>query len=92
MKTNLKYAEAIMRDERDKFLKETPTVFESGRIERVYEFFDGAIVKYEWQASPSGRISKENIFNHRFTLTAIPSPNPNKLQTGIILVINYPQA
>lgn len=92
MKNAEEYADIIMRDEREMIVKETPTVYETHKIERVYEFADGAVVKYEWQNSPDGRTSPEETYNHRFTLETLPDPNPNKLQRGVIRVINYPQA
>jgi len=85
------YADIIMRDDRKKIVSETPTVYETDKIERVYEFADGAIVKYEWQNTPDGRTSASGEFNHRFTLTALPNPNPNSFKKGIIKVINYPR-
>lgn len=91
MKNAQEYAEIIMRDERKLIVKETPTVYETHKIERVYEFQDGAIVKYEWQESPTGRTSKDEIFNHRFTLMVLPTPNPNKFEKATIKVINYPR-
>lgn len=91
MNNTEEYAETIMCDELSKIAAEKTLVYETHRIERVYEFYDGAIVKYEWQESPSGRTSKAELFNHRFTLVEIPSPNPNKFQKGVIKVINYPQ-
>ena len=77
------YADFILRDEREKIVKETPTVYEPHRIERVYEFADGAVVKYEWQDFQTSE------FNHRFTLVTPPSPNPNGFEEGIIKIINY---
>lgn len=91
MKNAEEYAEIIINDERAKIVSETPTIYETHRIERVYEFHDGAVVKYEWQEAPSGRTSKAEIFNHRFTLMETPSQNPNKFQKGVIKVIKYPQ-
>lgn len=92
MKKSADYADIIMRDEREKIVSETPTVYETDRIVRVYEFADGAIVKYEWQATPDGRTSETGEFNHRFTLTTLPNPNPHDLKKGIIKVINYPKS
>jgi hypothetical protein len=91
MKTSAAYADIILADEREKIISETPTIYQDDKIERIYEFADGAIVKYEWQSTPDGRTSAEEIFNHRFTLIALPEPNPNKLKKGIIRVINYPR-
>lgn len=78
-----KYVAIILRDETDKIVTETPTVYENARIERVYEFTDGAVVKYEWQD-----VSLRH-FNHRFTLVQPPSPNPGKLSAGVIKTIDY---
>ncbi|HEY8561938.1 MAG TPA: hypothetical protein VIL74_16310 [Pyrinomonadaceae bacterium] len=91
MKKAEEYAEIIMRDEREKFVSETPTIYENDRIERVYEFADGAVVKYEWQNTPDGRTSASGAFNHRFTLLAPPEPNPHKFKKGVIKQIDYPQ-
>ncbi|MEP6900281.1 MAG: hypothetical protein ABJA66_00945 [Actinomycetota bacterium] len=91
MKTAEEYAEIIMRDEREKIVAETPIIYTDDKIERIYEFADGAIVKYEWQSTPDGRTSAEEIFNHRFTLLSLPKPNPNGFKKGIIKAINYPR-
>jgi hypothetical protein len=91
MKSTEEYAAIIMRDEREKIVSETPTVYETDRIERIYEFADGAIVKYEWQNTPDGRTSPTGEFNHRFTLTTPPKPNPKGFKKGIIKVISYPK-
>lgn len=90
MKKAEEYAEIILRDEREKIVRETPTVYESDKIERIYEFRDGAVVKYEWQSTPDGRTSPTGEFNHRFTLLEPPSPNPEDFKKGIIKQINYP--
>ena len=82
-----KYADIILRDEREKIARETPTVYETDKIERIYEFHDGAVVRYEWQSFPD-KNSKEK-YNHRFTLLTVPSPNPHKLKSGIIKTIDY---
>lgn len=87
MKKAEEYVEIILNDERDKIVKETPTVYETKRIERLYEFAGGAVVKYEWQDFPDEK-SKEK-YNHRFTLITLPKPNPSKLKTGVILSIDY---
>jgi hypothetical protein len=92
MKSTEEYAAIIMRDDREKIVSETPTVYETERIERVYEFEDGAVVKYEWQATPDGRTSATGAFNHRFTLTVLPTPNPHNFKKGIIKVIDYPKS
>jgi hypothetical protein len=84
------YANIILLDERDKIVNETPTVFEDEYLERVYEFDDGAVVSYEWQATPDGRTSPEGKYNHRFTLKELPEPNPAKLKKGLIMEIKYP--
>ncbi len=91
MKSTEEYADIIMRDEREKIVSETPTVYETDKIERVYEFADGAIVKYEWQNTPDGRTSANGEFNHRFTLMTLPKPNLRNFKKGIIKVINYPK-
>lgn len=91
MKKNIQnaeqYAEIILNDERGMIATETPTVFTDDKIERVYEFGDGAIVKYEWQshhvASPAEK------YNHRFTLLNPPTANSGDLKKGIIKVIDY---
>lgn len=90
MKNAEEYAEIIMRDEREKIVSETPTVYTDDQIERVYEFEDGAVVKYEWQSFPVDGSNGE-AYNHRFTLNTPPTPNPNNLKAGIIKQINYGQ-
>ena len=92
MKNAEEYAEIIIRDEREKIVSETPTVYEHDRIERVYEFADGAVVKYEWQRTPDGLTSPDGAFNHRFTLITLPEPNPNKFKKGVIRQIDYPKS
>lgn len=92
MKTSEEYADIIMRDEVEKIVKETPTVYTDDKIERVYEFADGAVVKYEWQSTTDGRTSAEERYNHQFSLISLPDSNPNKFKKGIIKVINYPRS
>ena len=77
------YVRIIMRDETDKFVRETPILYENARIEREYEFEDGAIVRYEWRDISMGD------FNHRFTLIKTPSPNRNGFSEGVIRTIDY---
>ena len=90
MKKAEEYANVIMRDDRHLIAEETPKVYRDDRIERVYEFHDGAVVKYEWQSTPDGRTSPDGKYNHRFTLVKLPEPNPNSFELGVIKVINYP--
>ena len=91
MKSATEYAEIIINDEREKIVSETPTIYEDDKIERIYEFADGAVVKYEWQNTPDGRTSATGKFNHRFTLINLPSPNPHGFKKGIIKQIDYPR-
>ena len=90
MKNVQEYADIIIRDEREKIVSETPTKYEADEIERIYEFADGAVVRYEWQnlrAEEGDRIEKR--FNHRFTLIKTPEPNPREFKKGLIKQINY---
>ncbi|HEY0427944.1 MAG TPA: hypothetical protein VGC76_09190 [Pyrinomonadaceae bacterium] len=87
MKNAEEYANIIIYDERDKIAKETPTVYTADKIERIYEFGDGAVIKYEWQSIPAAEAADR--YNHKFTLTKTPSPNPEKFKTGVVKVINY---
>ena len=84
------YVNIILNDEREKIVSETPAEYCDDKIERIYEFADGAFVKYEWQSSPAGSASKTERYNHRFTLIKLPLLNPNGFKEGIIKVINYP--
>lgn len=78
-----KYVAIIMNDDTERIVRETPTVYENARIEREYEFEDGAVVRYEWRDVSLGG------FNHRFTLVRPPKPNPRKLSAGVIRTIDY---
>jgi hypothetical protein len=89
MKNAAEYADIIIRDERNKIKTETPTVYTAEKIERIYEFHDGAIIKYEWQSAPDDRTSAEH-YNHQFSLINLPEPNLHKFKKGIVKVINYP--
>ena len=91
MKSATEYAEVIINDEREKIVSETPTIYEDDKIERIYEFADGAVVKYEWRNTPDGRTLASGEFNHRFTLTTPPAPNPHGFKKGIIKQIDYPR-
>ena len=91
MKNAEEYADIVIRDEREKIVSEKPTVYTDDVIERIYEFADGAVLKYEWQSSPSGRTSEIEHYNHKFSLINLPSPNPNKFKKGVVKVINYPK-
>lgn len=82
-----KYADIILSDERENIASETPTVYTADKIERVYEFGDGAVVKYEWQSEHAS--SSAEKYNHRFTLLNPPTANNDNLKKGIIRVINY---
>lgn len=84
MKNAEEYADIIIRDERERIVSETPTVYRDDKIERVYEFDDGAVVKYEWQSAP-----RAEAFNHKFTLVTPPAPNPQQFRAGVVKVINY---
>jgi hypothetical protein len=72
-----------MQDEAEKIVRETPVVYEPDRIEREYEFADGAVVKYEWQDATLGG------FNHRFSLVRPPKRNLERLSAGVIQTIDY---
>lgn len=89
MKNAEEYADIIIRDEREKISKETPTRYGDDRIERVYEFDDGATVRYDWQSRRASENSKNESYNHRFVLVTLPSPNPLRLKKGIIKKIDY---
>ncbi len=77
------YVEIILRDETHEIFRETPLVYENARIIREYRFRDGAVVEYEWRDASVGS------FNHQFTMTQVPDPNPENLSTGVIETIDY---
>ncbi|MBS1792811.1 MAG: hypothetical protein JSS81_03095 [Acidobacteria bacterium] len=91
MNNAAEYAELIMADDCESIIAETPTAYTPDRIERIYEFADGAVVKYEWQSTPDGRTSPDGKYNHRFTLVKPPMPNPHRFKAGVIKVIEYPK-
>ncbi|REJ79007.1 MAG: hypothetical protein DWQ47_06065 [Acidobacteria bacterium] len=82
------YANSIIEDVRSRFISEETTRFTDSEIERMYEFEDGALVKYEWRAGSRG--SNDGGFNHRFTIVKPPKPNPHKLKKGVIREIGFP--
>lgn len=84
------YAETIMRDDLSLIAAEQTIVYEEDRIERLYKFHDGAIVRYEWQGIGDSRTVSGDVFNHRFSLVEPPSPNPRGFECGLIRTINYP--
>lgn len=83
-----RYVDIIIQDETEKISREVPTLHGDDKIERLYEFYDGAVVKYEWQNFPTD-INQER-YNHRFTLIQLPLPNPEGLEIGVIKTIDYP--
>lgn len=84
------YVRIIMEDDLGKIAGEKTVVYrETERIERLYTFADGAVVRYEWQSFPFD--NSEEKYNHRFSLVTLPEPNPHKLKSGIIKTIDYPE-
>lgn len=81
-----KYVAIIMRDDLSMIAGEETIVYEAARIERLYKFHDGAIMRYEWQDSSI----VGDRFNHRFSLVEPPSPNPEGLERGVVKVIGHP--
>ncbi len=81
------YANAIIQDIQNQFIREETTCFSDSKIERIYDFPDGAKVKYEWQSEESS--SKGEAFNHRFTLIKTPEPNDGNFEIGVIKVVGY---
>jgi hypothetical protein len=84
------YADIIIKDLQEEIISETPVAHGEDKIERIYEFRDGAVVKYEWQSFEASGGKAAETFNHRFTLIALPEPNTNDFKKGIIKSINYP--
>lgn len=81
------YVNAIIKDVQNAFIREETLSFNDSKIVREYEFEDGAIIKYEWQSEAES--AKENSFNHRFTMTKVPTPNKGNLELGVIKVVKY---
>lgn len=90
MKKTKEYADIIMRDDLSMIAAEQTIVYESDRIERLYKFHDGAIVRYEWQGIGENRTVTGEVFNHRFSLVEPPEPNPHGFKRGVITTVNYP--
>lgn len=83
------YANSIIEDVRSRFVSEETTKYTDDEIERIYEFDDGAVVKYEWRSTARG--ANDGGFNHRFTMVKPPKPNPAKIKTGVIREIGFPE-
>lgn len=81
------YVNAIIKDIQNQFVREETKTFSEEKIEREYEFEDGAIVKYEWQSKENS--SQGEAYNHRFTLIKTPTENEDNLQIGVIKVVEY---
>lgn len=82
------YVRIIMEDDLEKIAGEETVIYkENEKIERLYTFDDGAVVRYEWQSFPFDASAER--YNHRFSLVTLPSPNPNKLKSGVIKTIDY---
>lgn len=81
------YVTSIIEDIQTRFVSEKTLKHSDRKIERSYEFEDGAVVRYEWQSGPGE--GPDERFNHRFSLTKPPKPNPNKLKKGVIRIIEY---
>lgn len=91
MKDPNEYVEIIMRDDLPMIAAEQTIHYDpDNRIERLYKFHDGAIVRYEWQSAPDGRTRSDGGYNHRFSLVEPPSPNPRGFERGLIRSIDYP--
>lgn len=90
MSKSEKYVDMIIEDDLSEVVSETAAVYTDKEIRRVYEFSDGAVVEYEWQGTKDGKRSADDLFNHRFTMTKTPTPNPDKLKKGVIRTIMYP--
>lgn len=93
MSKNTKFAEEyvkdILVDNRSRIVKEETTEYQPDQITRLYEFEDGAVIKYEWQDISLINPEDSESYNHKFTLVKLPSPNPHKLRKSVVKVINY---
>lgn len=87
-KNSSTYVNSIIQDIQNHFVSEETLKYTSAKIERIYEFVDGAVIKYDWQDIPGPASVRK--FNHKFTMLNPPKPNPRRLKSGVIKVINFP--
>lgn len=80
------YVNIIISDVFEEIAGDETIVYSNEKIERLYYFHDGAVVRYEWRSFPADNAES---FNHRFTLVTPPSPNPHKFETGVIKTIDF---
>ncbi len=81
------YVAIIMSDDLPQIAAEETIVYEpETRIERLYKFHDGAIMRYEWRSYPTAAEG----FNHRFSIVEPPTDNPDGIERGVVRVINHP--
>ena len=80
------YVNIIVSDVFEEIADEKTIVYSNEKIERLYYFHDGAVVKYEWRSFPA---DNDESFNHRFTLVTLPTPNPHKFETGVIKTLDF---
>ena len=80
------YVNIIVSDVFEEIARDETIVYSNEKIERLYYFHDGAVVKYEWRSFPADNAES---FNHCFTLVTPPSPNPHKIKTGVIKTIDF---
>lgn len=84
------YVTSIIQDIRTRFVSEETTKHTAGEIERIYEFEDGAVVKYEWRSAE--KRGRKPEFNHRISIVKPPRPNPHKIRKGVIKVLSHPDS
>lgn len=94
MSKNTKFADNYVRDilvdDRSRIVSEETTQYTPEQITRIYEFDDGAVIRYEWKDISLYDSSDSEAFNHKFTLETPPDPNPHKLQKSVLKVISFP--
>lgn len=81
------YVNSIIKDIQNQFTREETTSFSESKIERIYEFPDGAIIKYEWQDEATAKAT--NSINHRFSLIKLPDPNEGNFELGVVKEVLY---